>query len=270
VAELYRDAGFNDFHIRCIGKHVTIKVNGVTTIDDDFPDLPDEGVLAWQINGYRTPREVTFRNIEFTDLGETSTSKPLPLDRDLTGWIVEGEEERFRVERGVLVATTPGWQSRGYLLSREQYENYRLRFECRLEQGANSGVVVRGSRSERSNFEQPGAIDHPIIKLTDPGTHPLMPPGGSHWVASGEHDGPRPRAIDFPLGEWNEVEIEVRGNTCQVWINKSHVIHLKLDEANQSGRLVAGLARRKGHIGFQANAGTARYRNLEIEELPPP
>ena len=46
------------------------------------------------------------------------------------------------------------------------------------------------------------------------------------------------------------------------------VVRLKLDETNRSGQLLAGLARAKGHIGFQANVGTARFRNVEIKELP--
>jgi hypothetical protein len=68
IAKAYKDADFNEFHIRCAGKHVTIEVNGVTAVDDDYPSLPDSGVIAWQIHGRSTPREVTFRNIELKEL----------------------------------------------------------------------------------------------------------------------------------------------------------------------------------------------------------
>ncbi len=81
VAELrktYNEDGFNAFHVRCVGKHVTIRVNGVTTVDGDFPSLPDEGVIAWQLHGRLAPKEMTFRNIRFTDL-----SKPAGAD----GWV---------------------------------------------------------------------------------------------------------------------------------------------------------------------------------------
>jgi Protein kinase domain/Domain of Unknown Function (DUF1080) len=268
VAAKYRDADFNDFHIRCVGNHVVIKVNEVTAIDDDYPDLPDEGVIAWQMHGYRTPREVRFRNIEFTDLSEGF--KPLPVSKGLPDWILEGDESRFRTEGGVLVGTSPQWQSRGYLLREGQYANYRLRFECRLEEGANCGVVVRGRRGERSDFAQPGAIDHPVIKLTDARGNPNLPPGGSHWVASGDHYGPRPRDVPFPVGEWNKVELEVKGTSCRVWLNTVLAASLNLDEANRSGHFLPGLARDKGHIGFQANGGTVRFRHIEIQELPLP
>jgi hypothetical protein len=68
IAKRYKDADFNAFHIRCVGKHVFIEVNGVTAVDRDFPSLPDSGVIAWQIHGRGTPREVTFRKIELKEL----------------------------------------------------------------------------------------------------------------------------------------------------------------------------------------------------------
>jgi hypothetical protein len=67
IAKVYKDADFNAFHLRCTGKHVTIEVNGVTAVDRDFPSLPESGVIAWQIHGRGTPREVTFRKIELTE-----------------------------------------------------------------------------------------------------------------------------------------------------------------------------------------------------------
>ena len=203
----------------------------------------------------------------FNDLSEGY--RPLPLSKGLSGWFVEGDERRFRTEGAVLMASSPDWKSRGYLLCEGQYENYRLRFDCRLEEGANCGIVVRGFREERSDFERPGAIDHPVIKLTDAGAYPNLPSGSTHWVMSGSHAGPFLWPTDFPIGEWNTVEVEVKGTTCRMWVNTVLAVSLKLDEANRSGQLLAGLARKKGHIGLQANVGTARFRNVEIKELPP-
>jgi serine/threonine protein kinase len=68
IAQSYKDADFNEFRIRCAGKYVLITVNGITAIDGTFPELPNEGVIAWQLHGTRPPTEVIFRNIEFVDL----------------------------------------------------------------------------------------------------------------------------------------------------------------------------------------------------------
>ena len=64
---LKKDA-FNDYSIKCVGKHVTIKLNGETTVDEDFDKLPEEGIIAWQLH-QGPPMEVVFRHIHFKVLG---------------------------------------------------------------------------------------------------------------------------------------------------------------------------------------------------------
>jgi hypothetical protein len=60
---------FNDYQIKCVGKHVTIKLNGAVTVDDDFSQMPAEGVIAWQLHA-GGPMQVTFRNIRFKNLSK--------------------------------------------------------------------------------------------------------------------------------------------------------------------------------------------------------
>jgi hypothetical protein len=67
VERVVKKDGFNDYSIRCAGKHVTIKINGETMVDDDFPKMPDEGIIAWQLHAGK-PMEVTFKDIRFKDL----------------------------------------------------------------------------------------------------------------------------------------------------------------------------------------------------------
>jgi hypothetical protein len=132
LAELrktYSDDGFNAFHVRCVGKHVTVRVNGVTTVDGDFLSLPEEGVIAWQLHGRMTPKEVTFRNIRFTDLSaagkELSPAKadaqpapgaepddkgfvPLFNGKDRSDWHVDGGVTgQWTVEDGDIVGRSP-------------------------------------------------------------------------------------------------------------------------------------------------------------------
>jgi hypothetical protein len=67
VARALKAGEFNDYSIKCVGKRVTIKLNGQTTVDEEFARLPDEGIIAWQLHG-GAPMTVTFRNIEFKEL----------------------------------------------------------------------------------------------------------------------------------------------------------------------------------------------------------
>jgi hypothetical protein len=59
---------FNDYSIKCVGKKVTIKINGVTTVDEEFAKMPAEGIIAFQLHAGYPSMEVTFKDIKFTDL----------------------------------------------------------------------------------------------------------------------------------------------------------------------------------------------------------
>lgn len=76
-AKLKKD-GFNDYYIKCVGQHVTVKVNDVVAVDQTFDkkwaeggkgrkELPSEGIIAFQIHGGHV-MEVTFKNIRFKEI----------------------------------------------------------------------------------------------------------------------------------------------------------------------------------------------------------
>lgn len=58
---------FNDYYIKAVGKHVTIKLNGETMVDQDFEKMPATGIIAFQAHA-GPAMEVEFRNIKFKEL----------------------------------------------------------------------------------------------------------------------------------------------------------------------------------------------------------
>jgi hypothetical protein len=68
VNKVLKPDGFNDYRIHVVGKHVTIKINGLTTVDQDFPRMPPTGIIALQLHGNMGPMEVTFKDFEFKEL----------------------------------------------------------------------------------------------------------------------------------------------------------------------------------------------------------
>ena len=70
VKKVVRPNDFNDYSIKCVGKHVAIKINGETMVEGDFPKMPDEGIIAWQLHAGFPSMEVTFKDIHFTDLSK--------------------------------------------------------------------------------------------------------------------------------------------------------------------------------------------------------
>ena len=68
VNKVLKPDDFNDYSIHCVGNHVTIKINGLTTVDQAFPKMPRDGIIALQLHGNMGPMEVTFKDIEFKEL----------------------------------------------------------------------------------------------------------------------------------------------------------------------------------------------------------
>jgi hypothetical protein len=67
VAKVVNSKDWNDYHVVCKGKHVTIKINGETMLDGDFAKMPDKGIIAFQIHG-GPAMDVYFKDIVFTEL----------------------------------------------------------------------------------------------------------------------------------------------------------------------------------------------------------
>lgn len=67
VTKVLKKDDFNKYEIKAVGKHITIKLNGETTVDQEFPTAPAEGIIAWQLHA-GPAMEVTFRGIKFKEL----------------------------------------------------------------------------------------------------------------------------------------------------------------------------------------------------------
>lgn len=70
VGKVLKEKEFNDYYIRAVGKKITIKLNGETTVNDEFAKAPDMGIIAFQLHA-GGPMEVTFKDIRFTDLSKS-------------------------------------------------------------------------------------------------------------------------------------------------------------------------------------------------------
>jgi hypothetical protein len=67
VKKIVKTDDFNTYSIRCVGKHVTIKVNGETMVDGDFEKMPADGIIAFQLHA-GPQMEVTFKDVKFAEV----------------------------------------------------------------------------------------------------------------------------------------------------------------------------------------------------------
>ena len=75
VEKHVQPAKVNDYYLMVKGNHFTIKVNGETSVDADFPMTPNKkkllesGVIAFQLH-QGGPMTVKFTDIKFTNLSK--------------------------------------------------------------------------------------------------------------------------------------------------------------------------------------------------------
>ena len=95
---------------------------------------------------------------------------------------------------------------------------------------------------------------------------------GKKWDPNGElkstsKSGEATLGTEKPMGEWNEMEIQVHGAEKAVYIFNGEVVYEieNMKQKNEAGEYVP---LEKGHIGLQAEWAEILYRNIRIKELP--
>ncbi|MBZ0212361.1 MAG: DUF1080 domain-containing protein, partial [Nitrospirae bacterium] len=159
--------------------------------------------------------------------------------RDLAGWTMDVPEldakpdgpKPFVVRDGVLVSLgSPG----GHLITERAFENYRLEIDYRFSKTrGNCGVLVHASRPRRLYGMFPQSIEVQM-QSGDAGDfwcigEDIQVPdmearrGPKEKWGADEKDLRRIRNLtdgsEQPLGEWNRMVIECRGNSITVWVN---------------------------------------------------
>ena len=188
-------------------------------------------------------------------------------------------EEQFEVEPGV-------WHPEGRrgeitankdsaLWTKEEYENFALDFEYKLEPGANSGVLIYGS--DTKNWI-PNTV---VIQLLDDYAEKWAKDPAYMMNASlYGHCAPTKRNVR-PAGQWNRMTVYARGKNIQIICNGEKVLDADLSrwtdaKKNPDGTNIPPWLSRpwaelptKGKIGFQGMHGKSKpyFRNIRIRSL---
>jgi hypothetical protein len=170
-------------------------------------------------------------------------------------WTTTGN---WTVTNGVATLTPregeEGWSRwSAYLWSKEQYEDFDLEFEYKLEKGGNSGFYFRV-----------GDVNDPVekgieVQIYDTDPFKAVAELSDH-DAGGIIPGLRPHRIAAkPAGEWNKMEVYHFDNKIVVMLNDVNVNAHDLGPGGQLSRRP-----RKGSIGFQDHALPISLRNIRI------
>ena len=157
----------------------------------------------------------------------------------------------------------------GDIVTREQYGDFELKLEWRVEEGGNSGLFLRGREDDPYIF-----MSAPEIQILDDERHR---DGQSPLTSAGSNYGlhPAPRGIVRPAGEWNAIRVLVEGDRVTQWLNDVEIVSYELGSEDWRARVAASkfsewpaygtLAR--GHIGLQDHGDPVQFRNIKIRPI---
>lgn len=182
------------------------------------------------------------------------------------GYHMDSMPSGWKVVDGALTRVGEG----GDIITRDQFGNFELSLEWKIEPGGNSGIMYRVTEEYDYSYKS-----GPEMQVLDDAGHA---DGQSRLTAAGSDYGlyPSPAGVVKPAGEWNQVRILVNGSQVEQWLNGTKVVEYELGSADWAQRVKAskfaewpdyGLAK-TGYIGLQDHGNWVAYRNIKIRVMP--
>lgn len=267
---------WNTFHIKMVGDHVTVYLNGVLVVDNvvmenywdrNIPIFPEDAI---ELQAHGT--ELAFRNLYVKELG----SKPYDLSKeekdqgyellfngkDLNNW--QGNKTDYVIEENT-IAVYPATKSHGNLYTAREYSDFIYRFEFQLTPGGNNGLGIHAPLTGDAAY-----VGKEIQILdNDAPVYANLEPYQYHGSVYGVM--PARRGFLKPVGEWNQEEVYVKGDNIKVTLNGTVILEGDIKKTTQKGTLDhkehPGLTKHQGYIGFLGHDSVVKFRNIRIREL---
>jgi hypothetical protein len=198
--------------------------------------------------------------------------------KDLSNWEADVPKkdadkslpESFVVRGGVLVSMG---KPEGHLITKQAYRDYRFVAEYRFPgKGGNCGVLIHASTPRALYKMFPKSIEVQMMSgdagdfwviqedIQVPDMEKRRPRKPNEKWGGAEGDARRILNLtdgsEKPLGEWNTMVVEARGDTVKVWVNGALV--------NEG----FGATAKQGRIALQAEGTEVEFRKVEIGPLP--
>lgn len=183
--------------------------------------------------------------------------------KTLKGWVYIGQGKNQYFAKDRLLVCPAG--ETGNLLTEQEYSNFILRFEFRMEEGGNNGVAIRSPLETDLHLK---GIEIQILDDQAPRYRGILKPTQYHGSLYGVF--PARRGFLRKSGEWNEQEISANQGKIQVSLNGEIILNEDLSMVHEPEILAQhpGLKRPSGHLGFLGHLSYLEFRNIRIKQLP--
>lgn len=183
----------------------------------------------------------------------------------------EFPDKGWEVDNGLLTVLADG--GGGDIITEENYGNFELKLEWRVQKSGNSGIFYRAMEQPT----QPIYWSAPEYQILDNENHPDagMGENGNRKAGSLYDLIPAKPQNANPYGEWNSVKIVANGAKIEHWQNGEKVVEYELwtndwYEMIRNSKFAShpefGDAR-EGYIGLQDHGDRVDFRNIKIKVL---
>jgi hypothetical protein len=175
-------------------------------------------------------------------------------------WAIENKQ--------LILKSENSQKSRTNIWIKENYGDFILKLDFKLNPGTNSGVFFR-----TADTDNPVQTGIEVQIRDDYGKTPIDKNfcGSIYDIQEVSEN-----RVKKP-GEWNQLEMTCKGTFIEVSLNKKKVIDIDLSEWEDAGKNPDGTKNKfntaykdmplKGKIGFQDHGGKVWYRNIRITKL---
>ena len=185
------------------------------------------------------------------------------------GWRNYGKKvisDGWTVQDGALTRNGAG----GDIITNDQFKNFELSIDWKIEPGGNSGIFYRASEEKDEIYWN--AVE---MQVLDDAKHP---DGQSPMTSAGAAYDlyPAPPGHVKPGGEWNSARLIVNGNHVEHWLNGFKMVEYELGSRDWDSKVAGSKFKpharfgknAEGHIGLQDHGNVVAFRNIKIRVLP--
>jgi hypothetical protein len=257
-----------------IGERTTVHLGGKVMLDHSRVEvpwgskapLPRTGPIQLRADG----GEVHWRNIIARPIGSEEANailrshnakgfEPVFNGKDFTGWA--GPVDNYEVKEGAIVCRP---RKGGNIYTKEVFTDFVARVEYRLPPAGNNGLAIRYPGKGQASAVAMCEVQ--VLDDTSPRYAKLDP---RQYNGSAYGMVPAQRGYLRPVGEWNFMEVTVRGHTIRVELNGTRILDTDLSKVTKfmHGHPHPGKDRLSGHFGFCGHSDPVAFRNIRIKRL---
>jgi hypothetical protein len=264
---------WNKFRIIQVGERTTVYLNDKLVVDNARMEnfwnrklpLRKRGPIQLQTHG----GEIRWRNLFIREIPSAEANEMLRKregvgfdsvfnGKDFTGW--QGSTD-YEVKDGAICCRAG---KGGNVFTKDEYSDFVARLEYRLPPGGNNGLAIR--YPGKGNGAHLGMCEIQILDDDAPKYEKLDP---RQYNGSAYGMVPSHRGFLRPSGEWNFMELTVRGPTIQVELNGTRILDADLSKVTEymGDDEYSGKLRPSGHFGFCGHGDPVAFREIQIRRL---